>query len=60
MFSSFKETAARTEITFAKNGYVLFVSGHGHDNEWLNHTFVFANEIDFFAALAQLAEIPSC
>ena len=59
-FKEFKELSARTEVTFAENGYVIFVGGQAHDNEWVNKTYVYTNEIDFNAALSLLSEIPSC
>ena len=59
-FDEFKEISARTEITFAENGYVIFVNGQAQDNEWINKVYVYTNEIDLHAALALLSEIPSC
>lgn len=60
MFEQFRELSARTEVTFAENGYVIFVSGTSQvDNEWINKVYVYTNEIDFHAALSLLAEIPS-
>lgn len=59
MFSEFKETAARSEITFAANGYVLYVSGQDQFGVWINRTYVYTNEIDFNAALSELSEVPT-
>lgn len=60
MFEQFRELSARTEVTFAENGYVIFVSGSSQvDNEWINKVYVYTNEIEFHEALSLLAEIPS-
>jgi len=59
MFEEFKELSAKTEVTFADNGYVVYVSGQDQEADWLNKVYVYTNEIDFHAALSLLAEIPS-
>ena len=59
-FDEFKEVSARVEITFAENGYVIFVGGQSKDNEWINKVYVYTNEIDFHAALSLLSEIEVC
>ena len=59
MFAEFKEISARTEVTFAENGYVIFVSGQNQEADWINKVYVYTNEVDFHHALSRLAEIPS-
>jgi hypothetical protein len=59
MFAEFKEISARTEVTFAENGYVIFVSGQNQEADWINKVYVYAHEGDFHDALSRLAEIPS-
>ena len=59
MFEEFKELSAKTEVTFADNGYVVYVSGQDQECDWLNKVYVYTNEIDFHHALSLLAEIPS-
>ena len=59
MFEEFKELSAKTEVTIADNGYVVYVSGQDQECDWLNKVYVYTNEIDFHAALSLLAEIPS-
>ena len=59
MFEEFKELSAKTEVTFADNGYVVYVSGRDQEYDWLSKVYVYTNEIDFHAALSLLSEIPS-
>ena len=59
MFEEFKELSANHQITFADNGYVVYVSGRGHEANWINKVYVFTHEVDFHHALSRLAEIPS-
>lgn len=60
-FKEFKKISVPTQITFAENGYVIFVEGQAHDNnEWINKTYVYTNEWNFNSALSFLSEIPAC
>ncbi len=41
-------------FTLAANGYSLYISGTGHDDNYVSKTYVFTDQKSFFAALQQL------
>lgn len=57
MFADYKEVNDSQEFEMAENGFVLRVSGHDHNDNWLTKAFIFDSESDFFEAVSALKEI---
>tara|TARA_R110002033_G_scaffold170220_1_gene212372 strand:- start:539 stop:724 length:186 start_codon:yes stop_codon:yes gene_type:complete len=57
MFADYKEVNDSQEFEMAENGFVLRVSGHDHNDNWLTKAFIFDSESDFFEAISALKEI---
>ena len=57
MFADYKEVNDSQEFEMAENGFVLRVSGHDHQDNWLTKAFIFDSESDFFEAISALKEI---
>lgn len=53
----FKTINEENRFTLAVNGYSLYISGTDHDDNYTSKTYVYADKIDFMAALASLEDI---
>jgi len=57
MFEEFKSVDEKHEFEIVENGFILRVSGRGHEDNWLNKSYIFNGDIDFFSAIGTLAEM---
>ena len=57
MFEEFKSVDEKQEFEIVENGFILRVSGRGHEDNWLNKSYIFNGDIDFFSAIGTLAEM---
>lgn len=56
MFDEFNTVDQRSEFEIVENGFVLRVSGRDHNENWINKSYIFAGDVDFFTAIGKLAE----
>ena len=56
MFEEFKTIDEKHEFEIVENGFILRVNGRGHDDSWLNKSYIFDGDIDFFSAIGTLVE----
>ena len=57
MFSKFKEIDETQGFEMLENGYVLRVSGRGHDDGWLQQAFVFHTLQDLLLGIESLVNL---
>ena len=57
MFEEFRTVDEKHEFEIVENGFILRVSGRGHEDNWLNKSYIFNGDIDFFSAIGTLAEM---
>ena len=56
--SIFKEVHEKQEFEMADNGFILRVSGRTFDDDYINRSFVFASEEEFFEAVRKTVSWP--
>lgn len=56
MFEEFNTVDEKHEFEIVENGFILRVNGRGHDDNWINKSYIFDGDIDFFSAIGTLAE----
>jgi hypothetical protein len=56
MFEEFNTIDEKHEFEIVENGFVLRVNGRGHDDNWLNKSYIFDGDVDFFSAIGTLAQ----
>lgn len=56
MFDEFTTVDTKNEIEIVENGFVLRVSGRNADQNWINKSYIFNSEEQFFAAISRLSE----
>jgi len=56
MFDEFTTVDTKNEFEIVENGFVLRVSGRNANENWINKSYIFANDVDFFSAIGILAE----
>ena len=57
MFEQFKTVDEKHEFEIVQNGFILRVNGRGHSDDWMNKSYIFDVEVEFFAAISKLAEM---
>lgn len=57
MFEEFKSVDEKHEFEIVENGFILRVSGRGQDDSWLNKSYIFSGDVEFFSAIGTLAEM---
>jgi hypothetical protein len=57
MFEQFKTVDEKHEFEIVQNGFILRVNGRGHNDDWMNKSYIFDVEVEFFAAISKLAEM---
>ena len=57
MFEQFKTVDEKHEFEIVPNGFILRVNGRDQNDNWLCKTFIFDVEVEFFGAIATLAEM---
>lgn len=57
MFEQFKTVDEKHEFEIVQNGFILRVNGRGHSDDWMNKSYIFDAEVEFFAAISTLAEM---
>jgi|MEHZ01.2.fsa_nt_MEHZ010469659.1_2 hypothetical protein len=53
----FKDIDERQEFEMVFNGFILRVSGRGHDDEWLSKAFIYETDTDLFEAISELVSL---
>jgi hypothetical protein len=56
MFEQFKTVDEKHEFEIVENGFILRVNGRDLDDGWLNRTYIFDDDVEFFSAIGELAE----
>ena len=56
MFEEFNTVDEKHEFKIVENGFILRVNGRGHDDNWLNKSYIFDGDVDFFSAIGTLAQ----
>ncbi len=56
MFEEFNTVDEKHEFEIVENGFILRVNGRGHDDNWLNKSYIFDGDVDFFSAIGTLAQ----
>lgn len=57
MFEEFRTVDEKHEFEIVENGFILRVSGRGHDDNWLNKSYIFNGDVDFFSAIGKLVQM---
>ena len=57
MFEEFTSVDEKHEFEIVENGFILRVSGRGQDDSWLNKSYIFSGDVEFFSAIGTLAEM---
>ena len=57
MFEQFKTVDEKHEFEIVQNGFILRVNGRGPNDDWMNKSYIFDVEVEFFAAISKLAEM---
>ncbi len=56
MFDEFSTVDVKNEFEIVENGFVLRVSGRNSEQNWINKSYIFNSEEQFFAAVSKLSE----
>ena len=56
MFDEFSTVDTKNEFEIVENGFVLRVSGRNHNENWINKSYIFNSDEQFFAAINKLSE----
>lgn len=57
MFEEFRTVDEKHEFEIVENGFILRVSGRGHNDDWLNKSYIFNGDVDFFSAIGKLVQM---
>ena len=57
MFEEFRTVDEKHEFEIVENGFILRVSGRGHEDNWLNKSYIFNGDVDFFSAIGKLVQM---
>jgi hypothetical protein len=56
MFEEFRTIDEKHEFEIVENGFVLRVNGRGHDDNWLNKSYIFDGAVSFYSAIGTLVQ----